>query len=396
MDLSHRKRVRVLLTGPRAPVTLELARAFHREGHEVFVADSLGLHLLRGSRAVRRSYRVPAPRVDRDASAFAEAMADIVRRESIDLIVPTCEEIFHVARRLDVIAKQTRVFAMPIERLAPLHSKWEFIRRTMAAGVRAPDTELVTCREDAERIVRSRGPSIVLKPVYSRFATRVLVGPRHVRELDGIGAINVEQPWVAQRLLHGHAFCTFSIAHKGRLTLHSAYSMGVQAGKGAAILFRPLAAPHAQQWVEDFVAREEFTGQVAFDFIDVSGDALYAIECNPRATSGAHLFRDDPRLVRAYLDESAELALPEASRSAMLSFPLLVYGWRQLALREFATTWLTSRDVAFDMKDPIPAMTQAGTAFELVKRAIQRGISPLAASTIDIEWNGPHDPGGMP
>jgi hypothetical protein len=390
------KKARVLFTGPRAPVTLELARAFHREGHEVFVADSLGLHLLRGSRSVRRSYRVPAPRADREARAFAEAIADIARRESIDLLVPTCEEIFHVARRLDVIAGATRVFAMPIERLAPLHSKWDFIQKTLAAGVRAPETELVTSREEAERIVRSRGPEIVMKPVYSRFATRVLVGPRDVRELNSVGEVSTRQPWVAQRLLRGNAFCTFSIAQKGRLTLHSAYGMRVQAGKGAAILFRPLDAPHARRWVEEFARREELTGQVAFDFIDVPGDALYAIECNPRATSGAHLFRDDPRLARAYLDENAELALPEASRSAMLSLPLLVYGWRQLALREFAKTWLTSRDVAFDVNDPMPAITQAGTALELVRRAVRSGISPLAASTIDIEWNGPEDRGGMP
>lgn len=392
----HKKKARVLFTGPRAPVTLELARAFHWAGHEVFVADSLGPHLLRGSRVVRRSYRVPAPRADRDARGFAEAIADIARRESIDLLVPTCEEIFHVARRLDVIARHTRVFAMPIERLAPLHSKWEFIERTRAAGVPAPETELVTTRAQAEQIVRARGPEIVLKPVYSRFATQVLVGPRDERELNSASEITAEQPWVAQRLLRGHSFCTFSVAHAGRVTLHSAYAMRVQAGKGAAILFRPLDAPRAQRWVEDFVAREAFTGQVAFDFIDVPGDALYAIECNPRATSGVHLFRDDVRLARAYLDESAGLSLPEPSRSAMLSLPLLVYGWRQLEPRELAKTWLTSRDVAFDMRDPGPALAQAGTALELVRRALLCGISPLAASTVDIEWNGPSDRGGMP
>ncbi len=38
---------RVLLTGARAPVTLDLARHFARRGHEVYFADSVHLPLAR-------------------------------------------------------------------------------------------------------------------------------------------------------------------------------------------------------------------------------------------------------------------------------------------------------------------------------------------------------------
>ena len=38
---------RILLTGARAPVTLDLVRHFHRAGHEVYVADSIYLPLAR-------------------------------------------------------------------------------------------------------------------------------------------------------------------------------------------------------------------------------------------------------------------------------------------------------------------------------------------------------------
>jgi hypothetical protein len=44
----------ILLTGGRAPVTLDLARAFHRAGHSVFMAESLRGHLSQPSNAYSR------------------------------------------------------------------------------------------------------------------------------------------------------------------------------------------------------------------------------------------------------------------------------------------------------------------------------------------------------
>jgi hypothetical protein len=386
--------MRVLLTGARAPVTLELARAFRASGHEVFVADSFGPHLLRGSRAVTRSYRVPAPRLDADARAFAEGLRDVIRREAIELLVPTCEEIFHVARRLDVLAPQTRVLSMPIEALTPLHDKHAFAIRTRAAGIDAPETERVTDRDRLAAIVRDRGRDIVIKPAFSRFASSAIVSPR---DLTRVAEVSERRPWVVQERLRGRPIATFAVAHEGHLTLHAAYALDVTAGprsgEGSAILFRPLDDPRIEAWVSAFVVRERFTGQVAFDLFDVPSRGILAIECNPRATSGAHLFRGDPRLARAYVDPHAPLAVPHPTASAMLALPMCLYGPRQLG-RRFLRTMRASRDVAWDLHDPAASVVQIATAAELVRRAVVHRCSPLEASTIDIEWNGPDDPLG--
>jgi len=76
-------------------VTLELARLFRRAGHRVLMAESLAWHLSRPSVAVAANYRVPPPR--QDPAGFTRALAEIVRRERVDLVLPTCEEIFAVA-----------------------------------------------------------------------------------------------------------------------------------------------------------------------------------------------------------------------------------------------------------------------------------------------------------
>ena len=263
---------RILLLGARAPVAVELARAFFAAGHRVVVAESLRPHLLHGSRAVERAYRVAAPRSDLDALGFAQGLRDIIRKERIDRVIPTCEEVFHVARRLDVLGPQAHIFSLPIERLAPLHSKFEFIERTLAAGVPAPPTTRITSPEQLREAVRQAGPELVLKPEYSRFAQEVIVGPHHERDVAHVSEVSEHRPWVAQRRLAGDALCTFSVAHHGRLTLHSAYAMRVTAGRGAAIVFEAMRHRRARRWVEAFVEREAFHGQVAFDFIDVAGD----------------------------------------------------------------------------------------------------------------------------
>lgn len=389
--------MRILLTGPRAPATLELARAFHQSGHDVFVADSFGPHLLRGSRAVRRSYIVPAPRSDHDARAFAEGLRDVIRRESIDVLIPTCEEVFHIARRLDVLAPQTRVFCMPIDALQQLHDKHAFALRTAAAGVPSPHTEQVTTRGDLERAVHERGEDVVIKPAFSRFASQAIVSPSP-RDLSRVLEVSAACPWVVQERLRGQPIATLSVAHEGRLTLHAAYAIHATAspkkGQGSAIHFRPLLDARVRDWVDAFVRRERFTGQVAFDLFDEPGRGILAIECNPRATSGVHLFRGDRRMATSYLDPAAPLAEPHAEAAAMLALPMMLYGPRQLGAG-FGAAFRSARDVAWDVRDPAAVIAQVFTAGELVRRSIVHRISPLAASTVDIEWNGPSDRGGL-
>ena len=52
---------RVLLTGGRAPATLDLARHLHHAGCEVFVAESVRYPICRGSNSIKELIMVPSP-----------------------------------------------------------------------------------------------------------------------------------------------------------------------------------------------------------------------------------------------------------------------------------------------------------------------------------------------
>lgn len=58
--------MRILITGGRTPLALDLARHFHNAGHEIYVAETSKLHICRFSNTVTDSFVVPSPRFDSD------------------------------------------------------------------------------------------------------------------------------------------------------------------------------------------------------------------------------------------------------------------------------------------------------------------------------------------
>lgn len=375
----------VVLTGGRAPVALDLARHLARAGHRVVAAESLAFPLTRFSRAVARSVRVPPPR--QQPAAFLDAIERLVDEEQAALVVPTCEETFAVSR---LLARGVPVFTSPPDVLARLHDKGCFAERATALGLPVPETHRV---ESRDALLPFATADWVLKPAFSRFGVGALVPPHRPRDLARVRP-TPERPFVAQRFVRGRQVCTYSVAHSGRIVAHAAYRTPFLAG-GAGVWFQAVEQPAARAWAERLVAAERFTGQVAFDFIESADGSVVAIECNPRATSGLHLFRDVPGVAEAFLDPSAgsgqapAAALVEPSGAdALLALPMLAAG----AAHGFGPAWRralrSGRDVLFERRDPLPSVGQALTTATFLGRALRHRLPVLAATTHDIEWNG--------
>ncbi|CAI6082753.1 ATP-grasp domain-containing protein [Cohnella sp. JJ-181] len=401
---------RILLTGGRAPAALELARLLRSAGHTVFAAESAPRHLCRASRAVERSFAVPAPASD--PRGFADALSRLAAEHRIDALVPTCEEIFHISRGLDRFPSGCSVLASPLDSLDRLHHKGSFIRAAEQAGLPAPRTVSVASPDGWLPLLADPdfADGLVLKPAYSRFASRVILidarGGRDalslsvreatVRRLAASG-IAPERPWVAQKLLRGVEWCTYGVAHDGALTAFAAYRSRFRAGRGASIHFRAEPHPALMDWVSRFVRHARFTGQIAFDFMALPDGAVYPLECNPRATSGIHLFTPADGLAEALLSPErliagGTVATPAPGAGAMLSAAMLTYGLAQAARERRLSEWLRafagSRDAVYRRGDAGPAAEQLRLYAWLRRTAAKRGVTLQEASTIDIEWNG--------
>jgi hypothetical protein len=384
----------ILITGGRAPVALELARTFHRAGHTVFMAESLRGHLSQPSAAIKVIFVVPAPR--QETGAFLHALKNIIVQNQIQLLIPTCEEVFHVAKGLEDLP--CRVFAEPLGKLDLYHNKWKFALSAADCGLQIPETILIRNRDDLLHAY-AQWRSLVLKPVYSRFASRTLIQPL-LR--DVLPRLTYGDQWVAQEFIAGQQFCTYSVCQNGRITAHAAYPAIFKAGQGATIAFKHVEHPAIFKWVQKFVEEYNVTGQMSFDFIQSDKGEVYALECNPRATSGVHLLASHPQFVDTFFDTSTRFEsitnpemnclTPLENNSKMLASAMLVYGlpeaFRKGKLKQWVSTFLTSDDVILDTKDPLPFLLQFRSMFLYLKLAREKGISPLEASTFDIEWNG--------
>ena len=376
----------ILLTGGRAPATLELARAFHRAGHKVFMAESLRGHLSEPSNALTANYLVPPPR--QQTSAFLGALKSIITQNKIDLLIPTCEEVFYVSMGRDQLP--CKVFVEPINPLQTIHHKWAFIIQALNLDLPVPETLLIRS-EDELLMAFAQWTRLILKPIYSRFASRTLIRPTIKQALATL-TFDSDNPWIAQEFIEGQQFCTYSVCHHGHITAHTAYRSDFTAGQGATIVFQHFDHPGIFEWVRRFVEATLFTGQIAFDFIESPDGEIVALECNPRATSGIHLLASEPKFIDAFFDESMSCQTPSGNRSSMLASAMLMYGLfpaiKNHKFNSWLSTFFSSCDVIFDMKDLSPFLLQWRSILYYLKLAREQHISPLAASTFDIEWNG--------
>lgn len=387
--------MRILITGARAPVALELVRALGLAGHTVYAADSVVPTLAGASCYAAGRLVLPPPRYA--PAAFVAALGAAVVRLGVDLLIPTCEEVFYVAWGYAELAERTRLLCEPLADLARWHHKGDFQRRAAALGLATPRTALVSSRK--ELLAQLPGfPRYILKPAYSRFATRVITncGPYAARRPLAACAPTPAQPWLLQEFIEGAAVCSYSIVHSGHVTAHCAYVTPQTAGQGAGTAFVAVDGA-ATLAVANALAVVGFSGQFSLDFIRAPSGEHYLLECNPRATSGAHLIRRD-QLVGGLLDprqptwveppgrrrQLSALALPPAVARA-LSRPWRRAGWHELVAAARAA------DVILADGDPLPALAQLALALRFAALSRRRGSGLIEATTDDIEWNGDAD-----
>ncbi|MFV9506354.1 MAG: hypothetical protein AB4911_17525 [Oscillochloridaceae bacterium umkhey_bin13] len=384
----------ILITGARAPVAVELVRALAAAGHTVFAADSLpGPTLAGSSRACAGYLQLPPPR--QRFAAFAQALHHAVARLGITLIIPTCEEVFYLAQVS--LPPPIQIFCPALPSLARWHHKGQFQALAAARGLLTPPTILVEHPAALRAALRAL-PSYLLKPAYSRFATRLITnrGPQAgLRPLTACQPSSA-RPWLAQSFVTGTTLCSYSLVHRGHVTAHCAYVTPTTAGAGAGTAFVSVDGQASLAVVQALVD-PSISGQVALDFMLTPQGRLVLLECNPRATSGVHLL-EPAALVGGLLDPHQPTWIAPAGQRRQLSavtlptlaLQLLQRPWHSDRWHNLATG-LATPDVLFRPDDPGPSLAQVAQVAHFARLAAQQRIGLLAATTYDIEWNGHAD-----
>ncbi|MGD0665592.1 MAG: ATP-grasp domain-containing protein [Rhabdochlamydiaceae bacterium] len=362
----------VLITGARAFTALDLARTFSLAGIRVICADSMEKALCRYSGTVSRFYHIASPALQFEA--FVADLQKIIAEEKIDLLIPTCEEVFYIGKAKDRL--NTHVFAEGFEKLEILHNKWKFYELLCQMRLTTPETRLFNKAEKLEG-------KWILKPIYSRFSAKVQVVEDMLPQLRESPA----NPFIAQRYVEGEKFCSYTVCRQGQIMAHGVYKVLHAMGIGSAICFQSVHTPDIDDYIHRFVAEIGFTGQIAFDFI--RGDKLYCLECNPRATSGVHLFERSKAFAESFFQKGEKL-LPRDQLIFHEHLFMLWYGIKQKEIftKSFWRHFFKGKNPLWMKGDHKVLIALPIMLLDAAKRTLLKRQGFHEAMSRDIEYNG--------
>ncbi|MFT4089345.1 MAG: ATP-grasp domain-containing protein [Asticcacaulis sp.] len=371
--------MRILLTGVRAPVAMDLVAALSAGGHQVWGIDSLPRPVV--GPYLNGFYLCASPRFMPDA--FLRDICAAVEAVQPDIIIPLCEDVFYWAKASE--AHGWPLFATDLATLMRLHSKYAFVGVAAKYGLKVPKTVRFQAGWVGER-----GQDHVFKPEYSRFGAKLHIRPLQVPDLTS----EPTNPWLRQDWVAGEDISTFVVAHEGRITAFSAYRSGWRMPGGVSYYFDPLE-PELMTTLEglmgQLVAGLGFTGQLGCDLRHDPDGQLWFIEANPRATSGLHLLAHDPEaLSAAYTDKAAPL-LRTSPQAACVGPVMYLSGWPQALRNGRVALWQADMRRARDVtgRGALRLMTRGAG---LMAQAVVRGMPLAQFLTVDIECN--HDLSG--
>jgi predicted ATP-grasp superfamily ATP-dependent carboligase len=375
----------ILLTGARSTCALELARHLHAQGHRVIACDTSSGHVARFSNAVDKFLTIPSPRYQTEG--FVQALLDIIEREKINWLIPIWEEVMYLSLFLNRFPNHCQVFCSSFHTVHTLHHKWLFIEKLKGMGILAPQTFLLRSQEELDSLEYSQ--PYVLKACYSRGSRKVIV-VEPGKKAPAL-TISKENPWIAQEYIEGKKYCSYSVCHAGKVKAHAAYPVIHTMDGSSCLSFESIEHESIKRWVFAFAEALDLTGHAAFDFIETPEGDLYAIECNPRATSGIHLFRPQEGLAHAFLNQNQECVYPKVGNTQQILAGMLMFGWKDAfshhVVPKFIRKLITTKDVVFSRQDPRPFFCEPFVlASYLWKSRIKRMSIPVMF-TQDLDWD---------
>lgn len=379
-----------MITGARAPIALDWASRIKKHCPDSFIVmtDSLNFPLGRFSKNSDRYVKTSSPKFS--PNDYIKELLDAVNLYKINLIIPTCEEIFYLSKYKESFPQNCLQLFDNFNKLSMLHNKFTFLDIIDESDeIKKPKTFYLNNAQEFLNWCKSNNiDNYIIKPVFSRF------GSEFISKIDET-KIDHRYPIIAQQKLTGMELCSYNIAVFGKVVAHSCYNPKYRAGPGAGIYFDSHQSSVIADFCENFVKKINYTGQIAFDFFQNQDGKIYPIECNPRGTSGLHLLPRDLNLISKML-RIPELVTKSFSaqrkneRSLQVRFAMILFSFKYLKnhkitlLKDFFTT----PDIYGIIGERHLHFFQIISFFEIFLRSFKYGFNLKKASTLDIEWDG--------
>nr|WP_314434622.1 ATP-grasp domain-containing protein [uncultured Brevundimonas sp.] len=321
---------------------------------------------------------------------FRSDLQSLMQRLEFNLIIPVCEEVFHLAEAAVLLGCERRLFAPTQQILNDLHSKCRFVEVCEQLGISAPKTRRINGQAELDQCV-PEAERLVFKPEYSRFGVEALISPS-TSQLARISPAE-HRVWVAQDRIVGEEVCFHAVAVNGVLTAFAAYRSSWRRPGGVGYAFEPLDEAVAAFLLDVAHRLAGFAGdgQFACDVIIDADGRPWLIECNPRGTSGVHMFGGRQELAMTITGKAGGLVC--GRERGHLGLAMWLYGLPDALRQDRLDSWLRLRrqgqDVIARGGSPTTVLGALIDSAAFSVRAARSGCSLEQAMTRDIEWNGP-------
>jgi predicted ATP-grasp superfamily ATP-dependent carboligase len=376
---------RILITGGRNPSALELVRLLYRSNVQLWLADSMLFPVGRYSRYIAGYWKTPS--VAQHPTEYLLFLKQKIIHHRIDLLIPSYEEVFFLAEYASVLEGCCEIYMDNFSKLINLHHKAHFTDMVKGMSVSAPVTYLIDSPSEAEQF-QALANDYVFKPVYSRFATHVLIcpSPRQFKRLYE----PKHYPWIAQKYVKGKEYCSYSIVYRGQVKAHVTYEHPYNLGRGSGIYYRVVEHPVIDSFVQEFCQKYNYHGQIGFDFMEDATGKTYVLECNPRTVNGIHLFSPEDNLLACFLGNTTSGIYPQSKtpRTNLLTFLTynLVRAIKERQFRQWGVDLLRAKDVIYRQDDPLPLFGQNLTLLEFCWNSLRQRLPLADVLSYDIAW----------
>ncbi|HXT18627.1 MAG TPA: ATP-grasp domain-containing protein [Gemmatimonadaceae bacterium] len=319
-DQARPLQARVLVTDGEQRAALAIVRSLGRTGHRVFVQSSNARSLAGVSRFTARELVMPGARDD--PTAFATRVADEVRRNQIDVIIPVTDAALQtLLPARDAFLPATIPFGSA-ESHAQLSDKSRVIECAASFGITVPEQRYVTRREELVGAVTGalRFP-VVLKPSCSvrmqngRLCKLDVVYANDRKSLERLAATldDAAFPLLAQERIVGSGLAALFLMWDGRAIARFAHRrIRERPPSGGEMTYGTSASldPQLAEQSEALLRAADWRGPAMVEFkIDNRTGVPYLMEVNARFWGGLQLAIDSGvdfpgLLVRAALGDA--------------------------------------------------------------------------------------------
>jgi glutathione synthase/RimK-type ligase-like ATP-grasp enzyme len=293
--------VRVLLTDGSGLTSRQVATRLAADGHEVRALAPSWLALTRFTHTVRTVHRVPP--YGADPWGWLQAALRIARRERIDVLFPTQEQVAILARAADRLTAAGITTAVPaFEALRRVQDKVSATRTLAQVDLPTPQTTIAKDPDKLDRIgtfpVYLKAPIGTASTSVARVedAARLPAAVRRVASTEAFADGGV----VVQQALRGPLVMVQSVFdHGGLVAWHANLRVREGAGGGAASK-QSVELPEVREHLARLGAVLGWHGALSLDAI-LASDGVRYVDVNPRLVEPANALRAGTDLVGAML-----------------------------------------------------------------------------------------------